>query len=81
VSRVHGPVDHYSGQSTMDHDHGRARALTEAHAPGRLRPRGLDVMAPKWRGRRGEPHHGQEAVAEARYFAGDERGTVAVVEA
>jgi hypothetical protein len=65
VSRVHGPVDHYSGQSTMDHDHGRARALTEAHA----------------RGRRGEPHHGQEAVAEARYFAGDERGTVAVVEA
>jgi hypothetical protein len=30
---------------------------------------------------RGEPHHGQEATAEARDFAGDERVTVAVVEA
>jgi hypothetical protein len=30
---------------------------------------------------RGEPHHGQEVAAEAQDFAGDERGTVAVVEA
>jgi hypothetical protein len=38
-------------------------------------------MAPKWRGGRGEPQHGQEVATEAQDFAGDERGTVAVVEA
>jgi hypothetical protein len=43
-------------------------------------PPWLDVMAPKWRGGRGEPHHEQEAAAEPWDFAGDERGTVAVVE-
>jgi hypothetical protein len=56
-------------------------ALTGAHAPRRLWPRGLDVMAPQWSGGRGEPHHGQEAAAEARDFASDERGIVAMVEA
>jgi hypothetical protein len=30
---------------------------------------------------RSEPHHGQEAAVEAWDFVGDERGTVAVVEA
>jgi hypothetical protein len=28
VSRVHGPLDHYSGWSTVDHGHGRAARST-----------------------------------------------------
>jgi hypothetical protein len=70
VSRVHSPMDSYSGRSTMDHNHGRAAPTTGARRDGAKMERG-------W----GEPHHGQEVAAEARGFAGDERGTVAVVEA
>jgi hypothetical protein len=33
VSRVHGPVDLYSGWSTVDHDHGRAVRSPELTLP------------------------------------------------
>jgi hypothetical protein len=51
VSRVHGPMDRYSSWSTVEHDHSRVAPTT-----------GLDVIAPKWTGEWGEPHHDQEAV-------------------
>jgi hypothetical protein len=70
MSRVHGPVDRYSGRFTVDHGHDRAAPATGARRDGSKMERG-------W----GKPHHREEAAAEGRDFAGDERGTMEVVEA
>jgi hypothetical protein len=60
----------YSKRVSRVHGHERAAPAMRARRDGSKMERG-----------QGKPHHGQEAAVEARDFAGDERGTVAVVEA
>jgi hypothetical protein len=72
VNRVHGPMDRYSGRSTLDSRPGQGGALAGAWRTAATEDGSLPRKHLEKRGDRGEPHRGRRWAAQEWDEAGDE---------